>query len=80
MARSTTPNPFALLMDPHEVVSAMNSSVALARLDGRTCRLLDRSPLRELVGLERLAELECNEAERAARRRHKAKAKFQAAS
>jgi hypothetical protein len=34
------------------------------------------SPLRELDGLERLAELECNEAERAARRRQKAKAKF----
>ena len=76
MPRFITPNPFALLMDPHEVVSAMNRSVALARLEGRTCRLLDRSPLRELVGLERLAELECNEAERAARRRQKAKAKF----
>ena len=62
-------------MDPEEVVSAMRSSAALARISGRTCRLLDRSPMRELVGLERLAELELDEAERSARRRQKAKSK-----
>ena len=75
MARSTSPNPFALLMDPQQVLAAMAGSAGLARLNTRTCRLLDRSPLRELVGRERLADLEHDEAERA-RRRRKAKEKF----
>jgi hypothetical protein len=47
----STPNPFALMMDPDAVLSAMEGSDRLQRLQRRICRPLDK-PLIPRVGRE----------------------------
>ncbi len=40
--QSTTPNPFALMMDPESIFAAMARSHRLAQLTSRICRPLDK--------------------------------------
>lgn len=47
----TTPNPFALMMEPEAVLRAMEGSDRLQRLQRRVCRPLDK-PLIPRVGRE----------------------------
>ncbi len=58
-------NPFALMMDPQAVVSAMESSERLNSLNSRVCRPLDK-PLIPMVGADTAAfdaDVECTEVE-----------------
>lgn len=47
----STPNPFALMMEPEAVLRAMEGSDRLQRLQRRVCRPLDK-PLIPRVGRE----------------------------